>query len=183
MKKLSRWFCLLCVFFFLASCASTPVPPPQYTYGKDAIRIHLKADPQLNSYQGSSHTLLICVYQLSDPNAFNQLAGDTDGLYKLLDCQRFDPSVTNSKRLFVNPGQDSAFMLDRAEGTKYVGLVAGYYVMERDNMVRLFKIPVVVETKGVFSRTKISKPGDLDVEIVLGPQQIQEAKPRKQDKD
>lgn len=174
---------LLCSLFVMVSCAGAPPAPPQYDFGKDGIRFRFRADSQLNNYQGSPHTLLICVYQLSDPNAFNQLTGEKEGLYRLLECRRFDPSVTNAKRLIVQPGQDTTSTLDRAEGTKYVGLVAGYYRIEKEHVTRLFKVPVLEEKKSTFSSSKVLKPGVLDAELLLGPQQIQDAGVPKSDKE
>ncbi|MFZ7112307.1 MAG: type VI secretion system lipoprotein TssJ [Desulfatiglandales bacterium] len=165
---------LFCSLFVMVSCAGAPPAPPQYDFGKDGIRFRFRADSQLNTYQGSPHTLLICVYQLSDPNAFNQLAGEKDGLYTLLECQRFDASVTNAKRLIVQPGQDTTSILDRAEGTKYVGLAAGYYRIEKEHVTRLFKVPVVEEKRGAFSSSKVLKPGVLEAELLMGPQRIQD---------
>ncbi len=158
----------LCVFF-LSACAAAPPPPPQYTYGRNAIRIHIKADPQLNQYNGSPHTLLLCVQQLSNPNTFSQLSGDMAGIYKLLSCSQYDSTVTNSRRIIVQPGQTADYSLDRAENTRYVSVAAGYYNVRGKNIVRLLKIPVVIRTKGVFSRTRTSEPGKLDLELDLGP--------------
>ncbi len=174
MKRICVVLSILGGLFMMVSCAGAPQAPPQYDFGKDAIRLRFSADTQLNSCQGSPHTLLICVYQLGDPNAFNQLTADEDGLYKLLECRRFDPSVTNVKRIIVQPGQDITSTLDRAEGTKYVGLVAGYYQIEKDHMIRLFKIPLVKERAGTFSK-KVLKTGVLDVELLLGPEKIRDA--------
>ena len=68
---------LVCLFLapFIFSCASAPVEPVKYGYEKDAIELHLKADKQLNYKDKKAHALVICVYQLMSPNAFNQLAG------------------------------------------------------------------------------------------------------------
>ncbi len=174
MKRLIVPLIIALMFTVYPGCASKPLPPPEFTYGKSAIRLQLKADKELNLYQGSAHTLLICVYQLRDPNAFNQLTGDEDGLYKLLECSNFDPSVTNVKRLIVQPGQEVSFTLDRAEGTRYVGLVAGYSIMKKENMIKLLQIPIVIEKKGFIRTAKVQKPGVLDVIIELGPQGIKQ---------
>jgi type VI secretion system VasD/TssJ family lipoprotein len=155
------------------SCTSRPLPPPQWQYEKDAIHIHLKADSQLNLSEGMPHTLLICLYQLRDPNVFNQLADDIEGRYKLLECGLFDASVTSFKRLIINPGQESTFVLDRSEGSKHMAIVAGYYLIQRQRILRLLDIPVVEEKKGWIKRTKILKPGPITIELTLGPQQIQ----------
>ncbi len=162
----------LAAFVFMAACAAQPVPPPQWTYEKDALQIHLIADPKLNFASGVPHTLVTCIYQLKDPNAFNQLAEDTNGIYKLLECGLFDAGVATAKRLIVHPGQDVNILLDRAEGAKYVAVVCGYYALQKARMTRLFEIPVAVEQKGLVKRTKSSVPQKLKVELNLGQEQI-----------
>ncbi len=163
----------LVIVLFICSCAAKQLPPPEWLYEKEAVKLHLKADKELNLEEGTPHTLLVCVYQLKDPNAFNQLAGDAEGLYKLLECGLFDAAVATSKKFIVSPGQDLNLVLDRAEGAKYIAVVAGYYVLEKDRMIRLFNVPVVEETKGLIKRKKIQKPGPLSIELNLGPLQIE----------
>jgi type VI secretion system VasD/TssJ family lipoprotein len=158
--------------FLLCSCAPKHLPPPELGYEEGGIKIHVKADPQLNLSEGKPHTLLVCVYQLKDPNTFNQLAGDEDGLYQLLECGLFDAGVAAAKRLIVQPGQDTTFNLDRAQGAKYVAVAAGYYLIERDRIVRLYEIPVVTEKKGIIRRTKRKKLDILEIDLKLGPEQI-----------
>jgi type VI secretion system VasD/TssJ family lipoprotein len=162
----------LLVVSFLAACAAQPVPPPQWAYEKDALQIHMVADPKLNFESGVPHTLVTCIYQLKDPNAFNQLSEDIDGIYKLLDCGLFDAGVATARRLIVHPGQDVNILLDRAEGAKYVAVVCGYYALEKARMIRLFEIPVVVEEKGLVKRIKTAVPQKLKVDLALGMEQI-----------
>ena len=172
MKRAKILFISLFIVFGGWSCASKPLPPPEMSYDDNAIKIHAKADPQLNSKGGKPHTLMICVYQLKDPNAFNQFAGSEDGLYELLECKLFDGSVAATKRLIVQPGTESIFNLDRAQGVRHVGVVAGYYTLDKSRIVRLYDIPIVIEKKGLIKRTKTQKMGVLEVELRLGPQQI-----------
>jgi type VI secretion system VasD/TssJ family lipoprotein len=168
-----RTVSILCIFtLMLSACASQPLPPPKWAYEKDAVEIHIKADPKLNLDEGVPHTLLVCLYQLKDPNAFNQLSDDTDGIYKLLECGLFDAGVASSKKLIVHPGKDLTMTLDRAEGAKYVAVAAGYYVLQKDRMLRMFDIPVEIEKKGFIKTTKISKPAILKIDLELGPSQI-----------
>ena len=156
--------------------AYAPPPPTEWRYEKDGIRLRLQGDPKLNLFQGESHTLLVCLYNLRDPNAFNQLAEGREGLTKLLECGRFDPSVASSKRLVVQPGQELNEIMDRAEGAKYVALVAGYYSLQKEKAVRLYPVPVLEESKGMVFRTKASFPAILNLDLYLGPQEIQEPK-------
>jgi len=162
--------------FFVTACASQPVPPPsEWRYEKEAVQLHLEADSQLNLYDDNPHTLVLCVYQLRDPNAFNQLTEDEDGLYKLLECESFDSSVVGSKRLIVRPDQHVDTNLDRAEGARYVAIVAGYYLMDKENIVRLYDVPWVIESKGFIRKTKEAKPAPLNIDLVLGAEQIQKS--------
>lgn len=166
-------FSWLLLAFLVWSCASKQLPPPALEYQERAIKIRVKADPQLNLSDGKPHTLLVCIYQLKDPNALNQLASDQEGLYRLLECNLFDASVAGAKKLIIQPGQDTTFNLDRAEGTRYVAVAAGYYLIQRERMVRLYEIPVVIEKKGIIRRTKRKKLDTLEIDLKFGPQQIQ----------
>lgn len=168
---LSILLVLLAALIF-GACSSAPLPPPTWTYEKDAVKIHIKADAKLNYDEGVAHTLLLCIYQLKDPNTFNQLSEDQNGMYKLLNCALFDSGVATAKRLIVRPGQDLKVTLDRAEGAKYIAAVAGYNVLTKERMIRLIDIPVVIEKKGWVKRTKVAKPGPVSIELELGPSQI-----------
>ena len=152
--------------------APAPVPP-EWGYEKNAIRLHLKSDPKLNLFQGNPHTLLVCVYNLEDPNGFNQQIAEKEGLPKLLECGRFDGTVASAKRLVIQPGQEINESFDRAEGAKYVGLVAGYFSLQRENISRLFPVPVLEETEGTVVRKKIFRPGVLTLDLYLGPHEIE----------
>lgn len=176
MKRSAALLLYLSATALLCSCTSTPAvkPPLEWGYEKEAITVILKGDPQLNLFQKSAHALVACLYQLRDPNAFNQFRAEPDGLAKLLECGRFDPGVATAKRLVIQPGQELNESLDRAEGARYVGFVAGYYRLDKERSARLFTIPAVEETKGFISRTKTVKPGRLDVKLLLGPQEIQD---------
>jgi predicted component of type VI protein secretion system len=153
--------------------AGSDLEPAQWRYEKDAIRLVFKADPKLNSHRGIPHPLHLCIYQLRDPNMFNQLAAYQDGLYLLLSCGTFDASVTGFRSESIQIGQVLTMTMDRAEGTRYVGIAAGYYQIERERIIRFMEIPVEVRSKGSLRRTKYAVPGVLNVEILLGPQQIE----------
>jgi len=182
MKQYPQVVCLLITVMVGFSCASKPVQVPTkpslttqnipWPHGEKAIHLDLTADTQLNVYDGNSHTLFICVYQLKNLDTFDQLTGDDDGLYKILECGLFDPSVRISKRLILNPGEHLTIPMYRDVETNYVAIIAGYFSLEKEKMVRLFDIPLVVEKTGTFSRKEITKHGNLNIELVLGPQQV-----------
>jgi type VI secretion system VasD/TssJ family lipoprotein len=177
MKKVVVALLVLTASSLVVSCAAKqpPVMPKvEFGYEKGAVLLHLKADPQLNLYQGSPHTLSLCIYQLRDPNGFNQLASDQNGLYKLLECSRFDGTVAMATRLDVQPGQESSQVLDRAEGAEYVGVAGGYFALNKDRILRLFTVPIVDQKIGWFFPDIVKKPGVLKLDLLLGPQEIQD---------
>jgi type VI secretion system VasD/TssJ family lipoprotein len=147
--------------------------PEAWPYKKNGIRLIFMADPKLNFSDGIAHTLHICFYQLRDPNAFNQLSSDQDGLLQLLECFLFDPSVTSFKELIVQPGQTLSMALDRAEGSKYVGIATGYSKIEKERIILFRQIPVDVKRKGLMWMKKYAEPADLHLKVKLGPQQIE----------
>jgi type VI secretion system VasD/TssJ family lipoprotein len=135
-----------------------------YEYEKDAISLHIKGDPNLNLFEKRPHTLLVCIYQLRDPNALNQVLQDAEDVSKLLECGRFDPSIVNTKKIILQPGKEITEALDRAEGARYLGIVAGYYNLDKRRASRILPIPV----GGTFGK----KASKMNLDVFLGPDEI-----------
>lgn len=172
MKRYAWFICLPMVGLLLCACASKPLPLPNWNFEKAAIHINLTADSNLNLNEEIPHTLLLCLYQLKDRNAFNRIAENQEGIYTLLECSLFDSSVTSVKRLIVNPGQNTNITLDRAEGTQYVAVVAGYYLLAKERMIRFYEIPVEVKKEGMIRKKKFQVPALMNIKLNLGPRQI-----------
>lgn len=155
---MKQTFCAILMIIFIISlsgCSSTSKRPE---FRREAIRLTLTADPMLNLYEESPHTLLVCIYELLDPNAFNHLMDQVDGLTKLMECNRFDASVAYAKRVVLQPASEVREILDRAEGARYLAISAGYYHVQKDRPFALYKLA---------SRTT-------KINVNLGPQGIQD---------
>ena len=166
---------IVCSFMFFITISSCSVPqttPARWIYQKKALTLYAHCDNDLNSYENTPHTLFICIYQLSNPNKFNQLSSDVNGLYEMLDCRLFDSSVVSADNKIVYPGDNIEIHLDRAENAKYVGIVAGYANMSRQRITRLYEIPVEIEKMGFFQKKIIMKPKKLKMHINFGPYSI-----------
>lgn len=182
--RLLKAVLLLSLMALIASCGSQSknLMEAEWPYGakfvykEGAIRLHITADPRLNLYEGEPKTLHLCIYQLRNPNTINQMANNLDGLYQLLDqnCGFSDGSVAGSKALTIYPGEKNTYVLDRAEGAKYVVIVGGYFSLEGDRITRLVRVPVIFIKKktGMFKTVEIAQPDILDIYLTLGPQQI-----------
>jgi type VI secretion system VasD/TssJ family lipoprotein len=176
----------LIAFGSLSGCSSDPAPavtpqlvtsalpnflPPDWRYEKNAIQLHVEADPLLNLFHKAPHTLLLCTYHLRDPNAFNQLQDEKGGLQKLLDCGRFDPSVLYARRIVLQPGQTLEQSLDRSDGARFIAFAAGYYQMQKDRMTASLPVPLaIVKREG----SVLQIPQKMRIDLRLGPQELKE---------
>ncbi|HJV65167.1 MAG TPA: type VI secretion lipoprotein TssJ [Geomonas sp.] len=178
--------CTLTTFGVLTGCSSDPSPavtpqvvispvpnaiPPDWRYEKDAILLHIEADPQLNLFHKTPHALLLCTYHLRDPNAFNQLQDQKGGLQKLLDCDSFDPSVLYARRIMLQPGQKLDESLHRSDGARFIAFAAGYYLLRKDRVTASLPVPLSVERRGA---AIVQIPQKMRVKLRLGPQELQE---------
>lgn len=184
------WLAVLAACLPLLSCGGSkqqPPPPKPYEvpqnaespqavkwgYMPGALTLNLKADPGLNTYEGLPHNVVLCVFQLSEPSAFEEAAASDGGIRRLLACDRFDKSVTHFDRRFVSPGSNATIAMDRAEGTQFVGVAAGYYDFQPGYVTRTWQIPLKVSQEGWFWKTTYYNPGSLSMDLLLGPNSIQ----------
>ena len=63
MKKIIIILNCLLLVIVIWSCAAKQLPPPESAYEEGAIKVHVKADHQLNLSDGKAHTLLLYVVQ------------------------------------------------------------------------------------------------------------------------
>ena len=171
-------FLIIIVTSFLSSCFTGKKPDPAdpglvWGYGPKSITISYQASKDLNVYDGKPHTILLCLFQLSEPNVFNELSKSDDGLTKLLECSRFDKSVAGFTRIIVQPGENKTLQLDREENAKWVGLAAGYFNLNSNQITKLFEIPIVTKKKWLLFKTPI--PGELVINLSLGSNKIQQS--------
>lgn len=154
----------------LANLGITPTRP----YAEKAISIRYRADENLNTFEDKPHTLLLVVYQLGDVNPFNGLTKDATGLVKLLQGEKFDASVMSVNRFFVEPGETNRLDIDRYENVKWVGIVAGYYDLTPGQVTRVYELPVLIESKGMFFKTNEARMGMFITNLYFGPSSLQE---------
>ena len=169
------------ILAMLLGCPSKAreIRPPEWGYEKAAIQLKFSGDANLNLYRNRSHSMVVCVYHLRDLGAFTQMTEERSGLSSLLECNRFDPSVTYARRVVVQPNRTTLEILDRTEGAKYLGIIAGYYNLDKTTSVRYYPFPVAEEK---IKRTLIQTPSKMNLELHFGPQGIVDSEPAPQAK-
>ncbi|WP_129126963.1 type VI secretion system lipoprotein TssJ [Geomonas oryzae] len=111
----------------MAGCLTAACSPQVRGGQGEVILLRVQTDPQLNRYEKTSHALMLCLYQLREPEGFRLLSEARDGLPRLLECGRFDASVVSVRKIVVQPGQTVSQNCEKAEGARYIGIATGYY--------------------------------------------------------
>ena len=199
MRSSRRWLqrCALCgglvgLAVVLAGCSAAnsllggnsrkeAVGEIAWEFAQNAILIEIEADARLNEYAGEAHTLVLGIYQMEDSTGFYKLAADSALLAKALETGKVGDGAANFVRYIVSPGQRSIMTVDRAQKTKFVGLVAGYYQMDASKSARLFEIPLTVASEGLVSTTWKAAPAVLALRLNLGPAGVVNAQRLNQD--
>ncbi len=183
---------LMVLMLFLAGCSTAnsllggnsrkeAVGEIAWGFAENAVLIQLEADARLNEFSGEAHTLVLGIYQMEDSAAFYKLAADSGLLAKALETGKGGDGFVNFVRYVVRPGQRSIMTVDRAQKTKFVGLVAGYYQMDASKSARLFEIPLTVASEGLISTTWKAAPAVLALRLNLGPTGVVNAQRLNQD--
>jgi type VI secretion system VasD/TssJ family lipoprotein len=177
---------LLCLL--AAGCGASSPPKPAlesedpdsvlWAFGEKSLRLRLNAAKDLNSFEGRAHTLQLCVYQLDQRDAFDLKKNDQDGIDNMLQCAAFDKSVKSAARIFLQPGETALYILDRAEGARFAGIVCGYFEADPERSAKLWQIPLSEERVGFIWKTTLYSAGDLVLWLHLGDHAMEEDKTR-----
>jgi type VI secretion system VasD/TssJ family lipoprotein len=147
-----------------------------WSYAPDALSFDVIADSALNRYNDTPHTLLLGIYESADAQAFGRLLADPVALARSMESGTAGAAFLQLSRYVVMPGQHSIFVIDRAQNTRYVGVVAGYAQLNAPTSVRQFEILAVTTHTGWISKDYAAAAGPLAVRITLGAQGIVDAK-------
>jgi hypothetical protein len=171
------WVFMLCIVTPLFFGCAAKINKPEWQFEKEAIKVHIRADPKLNLYNSKAHTLYVCFYQLSALNDFDQLSQAEAGIRQLLECKLFAPSVAAVNSKVIHSGENLTFILDRAEHAQYFAIVTGYFAkLDNDRMIRRHKIRVFKKRKNLWKNEYRCMPCDMEIELTLGPNQIEYSK-------
>ncbi len=154
----------------------TAPPPVQWDFEQDAIHLRYDASPDLNQYGGSSHSLMLLVFQLTDAADFTNYTQTPDGILRLLQYHDLDrrksidlKNKADLQRFFINPGSSDVLHIDRVKDARWIGVVAGYFDIVPEQSTQVIRIPVEKTEQGFLRKTTHSRPGRLFIDIQLGP--------------
>ena len=142
-----------------------------WDFEDQSISVIIDAPVDLNSFSGRPHSLVIGIFQLSDPNSFSAFAPTHEGAVFLLDKGRVDDTIVNFSRIVVRPGEQKTAVFARFSRVKYIGLIVGYSRLNPKSDVKIFQIPVALTDRsdaGNNSEKPIAIPAQLFSYVRLG---------------
>jgi type VI secretion system VasD/TssJ family lipoprotein len=160
----------------LSGCGSQEPSPEQtaltnmkWSYADHAIELNLTATADLNQYNGQAHNLLLVVAQFDNANAFSTYTSSPQQFNKLLLLTAPPTGMIGINRVFITPGQTLHLKLPRLEGSKIIGIAAGYAHLDPLRSAKLYQIGVDLTSKGFFSKTWTATPQPIAIDLLLGP--------------
>lgn len=165
----------------LVGCAGSPVldvAPEDWKYEDRAITIQVASPSDLNVLNGRPHSLVVGIFQLSDPGTFQGLSTTREGAIQLLNQGRIDNTVASFDRVILQPGQSKTEIFARAQGAQFVGLVVGYFGLSPELDIRIVEIPIrpadrgavdlALSGLGLVANEAKAVPDNLYLKITLG---------------
>ncbi|WP_127557028.1 type VI secretion system lipoprotein TssJ [Saccharospirillum alexandrii] len=151
LRRLATVLCACAAALFVAGCAGTPVlevAAEDWKYQDRAVTLQVESASDLNVLSGRPHSLVIGLFQMSDPGTFQGLATTQEGAIQLLNEGRIDGTIASFDRIIVQPGQTKTEVLPRAQGAQFVGVVVGYFGLSTELDIRIVEIPVKPARRG-----------------------------------
>lgn len=180
--RLVKYFCLASLLLLVAACSSKDtelsVQEEKWTYEVRAINLVLKAEADVNSVSGRPHSIVVGLFQMSDPNTFSGLSVTREGSVELLQKGKIDETIVDFRLLTMRPGEQKKVSVSRAEAARYIGVIAGYFKLNPKTDVKIFPIPVREIKRGLVERSLAATslisdqakavPGRLNIIVDLG---------------
>lgn len=179
--RLVKFFCLASLLLLVAACSSNPelsVEEEKWTYEVRAINLVLKAVNDVNSVSGRPHSIVVGLFQMSDPNTFSGLSVTREGAVELLQKGKIDETIVDFRLLTMRPGEQKKVSVSRAEAARYIGVIAGYFKLNPKTDVKIFSIPIREIERGLVEKSLAATsmisdqakaaPGKLNIIVDLG---------------
>lgn len=142
------------------------------SFADNAIKIDLKADPQLNAFNSLPNSCTVLVLQAQRREQLESILGNKILLRKFFAQKGGGEGGLKLDSYVMQPEQRVSWHIDRAEQTRYVALIAGYYPAPDESHARIFSIPAKLTTEGLFSRQWRANLVPLNVSLTLGRESI-----------
>lgn len=132
-----------------------------------AITLNVTAKPDLNKWNEMSNSCTIIIIQAESKAILDKVIQDPFQLKILFNGAGTDERILRVDRYAVMPGQQNTLHIDRAEGTRILAVVAGYYPFPSQKHMAYFSIPITSTSQGWISKKWQAKLTRLNADIKL----------------
>nr|WP_255665416.1 type VI secretion lipoprotein TssJ [Legionella sp. 16cNR16C] len=142
--------------------------------------MRIEASKDLNLYNDQKHTLKLVIIQVEKVEDVQKQLMSSDSIAKLLDSADDSEDSKNKAgdkqvymhTLFITPGSKKVYTFPRLAGARRIIVVAGYYDLVPNQVVRVFEIPVFENWKPVTFWEMNRKMGRIAICLMLGAKGI-----------
>ena len=170
---------LMLAVMLLAGCATDNDEGRQKAIGdvtapfaNGAITLQLRAEPGLNSLNDMPNSCTVLLLQTKDKPALDKILGNPATLKSLFAGAGSEGDVLQVDRYVMMPGQTNTVHIDRAQDTRNVALVAGYYPFPVKKHMVSAAVPVMAESTGWWEPVWQAHLTPLTLSVTLGSESI-----------
>ena len=170
---------LLLSVLMLAGCSSGDNEARQQSIDKvsapfasGAITLNLRAEPGLNSVNELPNSCTVLLLQAKDKPTLDKILNNPTLLKSLFAGAGNEGDVLQLDRYVVMPGQSNILHIDRAQNTRNLALVAGYYPFPTKQHMFTAEIPVSTHSTGWWSPVWQSALSPVTFSVTLGSESI-----------
>ena len=126
---LLKFITLLLLTLLLSGCI---------TDGKQSIALHISASNYINpDINLKSAPLKIQIYALNSATEFKQASFESINHHPILSLQN---SLIDKWTYYIQPGQQQDIALNTQSGTRFLGIVAAYRILRRNNWKKVIPL-------------------------------------------
>ncbi|MXE06284.1 type VI secretion lipoprotein TssJ [Escherichia coli] len=175
-----KYMLLIAMFFFITSCSPKfseqdiiqAVNNVDAPFGAGLLTFQISSDTSLNSLNNISNSCALLFLQASDKKSLQDLMNNPLLIKQFFSGVGKADGILKVDKYIAMPGQNITLHIDRSEGAKYVGVIAGYYPFPGKQHMMLLDIPVDVVEDGWWNKSLHTSLSPLFKKIFLGKESI-----------
>ena len=141
-------------------------------FGAGLLTFQISSDTQLNSLNEISNSCALLFLQSSGKKTLLDLMNNPALIKQFFSGSGKADGILKVDKYIAMPGQEITLHIDRSEGAKYVGVIAGYYPFPGKEHMLLLDIPVDVVENGWWKKSLHASLSPLSEKISMGKESI-----------
>lgn len=141
-------------------------------FASGAITLNLRAEPGLNRVNELPNSCTVLLIQAKDKPSLGKVLNNPALLKGLFAGAGSEGDILQLDRYVMMPGQTNILHIDRAQNTRNIALVAGYYPFPAKQHMLTAEIPVETQSNGWWSPVWQSQLTPMTLSVTLGSESI-----------